>query len=60
MVQPTKDDPKVGQVLAASVARSSVLDPTLSPEALAHVELALVREFFELLADWDEGFRRGN
>ena len=56
MVQTKKGEGKTEPVLiiAAPVREDSALDLTQVKEPLGPAELALLRQFFELLAEWDE------
>lgn len=54
MIQPKKGEQKSERVPAASVAEGSALDLSHPKERLGSAELARLREFFELLAEWDE------
>jgi hypothetical protein len=54
VIQPKKEEQKFERVPAASVAGGSALDLSHPKERLGSAELALLREFFELLTEWDE------
>ena len=53
-MQPKKGEQDSARVPAASVAVGSALDLSHPKERLDSAELALLREFFELLTGWDE------
>ena len=56
MIQPKKGEGKTERVLiiAAPVREDPAPDLTQVKEPLGPAELALLQEFFELLAEWDE------
>ena len=56
MIQPKKGEGKTERVLiiTAPVREDSAPDLTQVKEPLGPAELDLVRQFFELLAEWDE------
>ena len=57
MIQTKKGEQQFERVPAASVAEECGLDQSYLKEPLGSAELALLREFFELLAEWDESPR---
>ena len=61
MMPPPSVGPKLRHIPGdASLTQGSRLDPAQSQELAGHAELALIREFFELLAEWQEKMNRGN
>ena len=59
MIQPTPGKRNVERIsTATSIAEESARDLAQAKEPLESAELALLHQFFELLAEWDESQER--